>query len=243
MSASLSNDEIEDRFFLLGRMEILNILNDLIHRREPVTVYFNGGNEFILSLLLEARAEALIFDLGGDERANKLLEKAASCTFLALPDGIRVQFSGIEPNRFLWGDKDAFWVPLPERIVRLQRRESYRNSLPVVNPLRVKLLMEEDSQLYDLALHDLSVGGFAATVYGETPLRSDDKIAQLEIQLSDKNTLICPGQIRHVTLVSRDGNGRYRIGVKFLNLPHVMEVAIQRFIIKTEYERRKLLML
>lgn len=243
MSASLSNDEIEDRYFLLGKMEILNVFNDLIHRREPVTVYFNGGQEFILSMLLEARAEALIFDLGGDERANKLLPKSATCAFVAMPDGIRVQFTGLQPNRFMWGEHQAFWVPLPERIIRLQRRETYRNLLPVANPLKVALFMEDGTKIHDLVLHDLSVGGFGATITGLPSLRADDKIMQLEIPLSDKTILTCAGHIRHVTLISRDGHGRYRIGVKFFKLPHAMEVAIQRFIIKTEYERRKLLMI
>ncbi|MCU6435626.1 flagellar brake protein [Undibacterium sp. Jales W-56] len=243
MSASLSNDEIEDRYFLLGKMEILNILNDLIHRREPVTVYFNGGQEFILSMLLEARSEALIFDLGGDQRANKLLPKSATCAFVAMPDGIRVQFTGVKPNRFMWGESQAFWVPLPERIIRLQRRETYRNILPVANPLKVTLWMEDGTRINDMVLHDLSVGGFGATVTGLPSLRADDKIRHLEIPLSDKTTLICSGQVRHVTLISRDGHRRYRIGVKFFKLPHAMEVAIQRYIIKTEYERRKLLMI
>lgn len=242
MSASLSNEEIEDRYFLLGRMEILNVLNDLIHRRESVSVYFNGGKDFILTLLLEARADALIFDLGGDERSNRLLEKSAACVFIATPDGIRVQFSGLEPKRFAWGDSDAFWVPLPERLVRLQRRECYRNVLPVINGLKVKLTNSDDVSLGDWSLHDLSVGGFGATVIGAPRLKIDDTVAHVMIALSDKTKLQCSGVVRHISLIDRNGAGRYRIGVEFVDLPHVMEVAIQRYIIKIEYQRRKLLM-
>ncbi|CAN5724624.1 flagellar brake protein [soil metagenome] len=242
MSASLTNEEIEDRYFLLGRMEILNVLNDLIHRREPVSVYFNGGKDFILTLLLEARSDALIFDLGGDERTNKLLEKSASCVFIASPDGIRVQFSGLEPERFSWGDSDAFWVPLPERLVRLQRRECYRNVLPVINALKVTLSDQSGASLGDWALHDLSVGGFGASVAGEPRCKIGDTLAHVMIALSDKTKLDCSGIVRHISSIDRHGSGRYRVGVEFMQLPHKMEVAIQRYIIKIEYERRKLLM-
>lgn len=241
MSASLSNQEIEDKFFLLGKMEILNVLNDLVHRREPVSVYFNGGQEFILSILLAARSDGLIFDMGGDERANKLLDKSGYCVFVAFPDGIRVQFSGIDPSRFSWGDEDAFWIPLPDRVVRMQRRDDYRNVLPLVNALKVKLAADDGVNIGEWALHNLSVSGFGAIVDGEPHVRLGDTIGHVMIALSDKKRLDCTGVVRHITLLDRQGRGRYRVGVEFIDLPHVMEVAIQRYIIKIEYERRKLL--
>jgi c-di-GMP-binding flagellar brake protein YcgR len=242
MSASLSDDEIEDRFFLLGRMEILNALNDLIHRREAVAVYFNGGKDFILTLLLEARSDALIFDLGGDPRTNKMLAQATACVFIASPDGIRVQFSGIQPQRISWGDTDAFWVPLPNQVIRLQRRECYRNVLPVLTALKVKLSNEYGVNLCDWVLHDLSVSGFGATVIGAPHFANDETVAHVVIALSDKTRLDCSGMIRHISQIDRNGKGRFRVGVKFIDLPHVVEVAIQRYIIKIEFERRKLLM-
>lgn len=242
MSVSLSNQEIEDRYFLLGRMEILNVLNELINRREPVTVYFNGGQDFILTVLLAARPGALVFDLGGDERINSLLAKSASCVFLAFPDGIRVQFSGLEPSRFAWDETDAFWVALPDRVVRLQRRESYRNILPVVNGLKVKLSDDRGATVGDWLLHDLCVGGFGASVSGEPHVRLGDSIAHVVIWLSDKKKLDCSGIVRHITQTDRQGKGHYRVGIELNNVPHVMEVAIQRYINKIEYERHKLLM-
>jgi c-di-GMP-binding flagellar brake protein YcgR len=242
MSASLSNQEIEDRYFLLGRMEILNVLNELIHRRIPVTVYFNGGKDFILSLLLAARSDALVFDLGSDEKINRLLVKSPSCVFIAFPDGIRVQFSCVEPNRFEWDESDAFWVPLPDRVVRLQRRDNYRNIVPVVNALRVQLANEHGTTLGDWPLHNLSVGGVAATVSGEANFKLADVIAHVVIRISDKKKLDCVGIVRHITQVDRQGKGHSRVGIEFINLPHILEVAIQRYINKIEYERHKLLM-
>lgn len=241
MSASLSDQEIEDKYFLLEKMEILNLLNDLAHRREPVSVYFNGGQDFILSILLSAKPDGLVFDMGGDDKANARLENSEQCVFMATPDGIRVQFTGVDPKRFWWGDEEAFWVPLPERIVRMQRRDCYRNELPVVNTIRVQLSDEKGVNLGDWPLHDLSVGGLGATVAGEPHMKIGDSIAHIVIWISDKKRLDCIGIVRHISLIDRQGKGRYRVGIEFMNLPHAMEVAIQRYIIKIEYERRKLL--
>jgi flagellar brake protein len=239
-AASLSNDEIEDRYFLLGRMEILNTLNDLIHRREAVTVYFNGGSDFILTLLLEANANALIFDFGGDKSANLRLEKAHTCVFIATPDGIRVQFSGTDPQRVQWGETEAFSVALPDRIVRLQRRESFRTAVPVVNPIKAKLYNEISVAIGDWPIHDLSVGGFAVTSNGIPKLKVGDEITRVIIQLGTFKRISCPGIVRHITLADKQGAGRYRVGIEFVDLPHANEVDIQRYNIKIEYERRKL---
>ena len=241
MSASLSDQEIEDKYFLLGKMEILSLLNELANRREPVSVYFNGGQDFILSILLSAKSDGLVFDMGGDDKANARLENSDQCVFMATPDGIRVQFTGIEPKRFSWGDDEAFWVALPERIVRMQRRDCYRNVLPVVNTIRVQLSDAKGANLANWPLHDISVGGLGANVSGEPHMKIGDSIDHVVIWISDKKRLDCAGIVRHISQIDRQGKGRYRVGIEFVNLPHAMEVAIQRYIIKIEYERRKLL--
>ncbi|MBR7801325.1 flagellar brake protein [Undibacterium fentianense] len=240
MSASLSNEEIEDRYFLLGQVEILSILNDLAHRREPVSIYFNGGQNFTLSLILSARPDGLVFDLGGDPKTNALLEKAPQCVFMAFPDGIRVQFTGYNPQKFMWGDEAAFWVPVPERIIRLQRRENFRNLLPIANPFRVKLSDEDGDLIANWPIHDLSVGGFGVVIEGEPKFKIGDTIPQVWITLSPKSNLHCPAVVRHITFIEKTKNGRFQIGFDFVNLPHAMDIAVQRTIISIEYERRRL---
>lgn len=241
MSASLSNEQIEDRYFLLGQVEILSTLNDLAHRREAVSVYFNGGQHFILSLILSARPDGLVFDLGGDPKSNALLEKAKTCVFMAFPDGIRVQFSGINPQRFTWGDQDAFWVPIPTRIIRLQRRESYRNLLPIANPFRAKLSDQDGDLIANWPMHDLSVGGFGVIIDGEPKFKVGDTIPRVWITLSPKTNLQCPIVVRHITQIEKHKGLRYQIGFSFVDLPRAMDIAVQRTIINIEYERHRLL--
>jgi c-di-GMP-binding flagellar brake protein YcgR len=241
MTPSLTDDEIEDRYFLLGRMEILSVLNDLIHRREAVTVYFNGGRDWLLTTLLEAGPDALVFDLSGDEDANRKLPASASCIFVSRLTGIRVQFSGGNAQRFSWGGSDAFWIPLPERLVRVQRRESYRILLPVAKPLMASLYDEDDAKLGDWPAHDLSVGGLGLTLHGNVPFEVLQPVARLTIALTKQLSVTAPAVVRHVTpLTEHHGILRTRVGLSFAGLPPSTGVAIQRFIIKLEHQRRGL---
>jgi c-di-GMP-binding flagellar brake protein YcgR len=241
MTASLSNDEIEDKYFLLSRIEILSVLNELAHRREPVSVYFGGGQHFILTVLLSARPDGLVFDLGGDEKANRLLEKAQQCVFIGFPDGIKIQFTGLNPERFMWGDQEAFWVPIPERVIRLQRRDSYRILLPIVKALHAKFYDADAKTLGNWAMHDLSVAGFGIYTEGEPPFKVGDQIPQVTIDIATKSPLFCPVSVKHITFIERTRLGKYQVGFSFVNLPHTMDIAIQKTILNIEYERHKLL--
>lgn len=241
MSASLSNDEIEDKYFLLSQVEILSILNELAHRREGITLYFDGGQHFILTAILSARPEGLVFDLGGDPKSNRLLEKAKQCVFIAKPDGIRVQFTGQNPQRFQWGEDDAFWVPLPDRVVRLQRRESYRIIVPGSSRIRVKLSDSDAKLIADWPIHDLSVSGFGILVDHPPAFAVGDEICQVWISLPNNVNLHCPAIVRHISFLGQARSGKYQIGFSLVNLPHNMDVAIQKTILNIEYERHRLL--
>lgn len=240
MTAALSNDEIEDRYFLLSRVEIKTLINELAHRREPVTVYFNGGSDFILTVFLSATDDGIVFDLGGDEASNRRLERSPTGVFLSLPDGIRIQFTGQNPQRFVWGEEPAFWVPLPERVIRLQRRESYRHVLPITKAMSASLYDQEAKLIGKYTVHDISVGGCGLSAIGTPELKADQQIAQINFML-EHTVIHSSASVRHVTQVERRLNPLYRIGLRYINLPHKMEVAIQKYILQLEYERRKLL--
>ena len=240
MIPSLSNDEIEDRYFLLGRMEILSVLNELIHRRESVTVYFNGGRDAIVTTLLEARPDALVFDLSGDHDANRKLPVSQNCVFVSRLNGIRVQFSAPRPQLFSWGGSEAFWVPLPDKLIRLQRRESYRILMPVAKPVLAKLY-DESKLIGEWPVHDISVGGLGLNIIGEPQFEVGQEISRVHMPLMKLKDIRCAAQIRHVThLTDKHDGPRYRIGLSFVGLPAPTGVMIQRYIIKIELARRGL---
>lgn len=237
----LNNNEIEDRFWVGGRMEILNVLDDLIHRREPITVTFGGGIPDLPTRLLEARKKTLIFESSSDIDAMLHLLKDPACFFRARPDGIGVRFQGGLARRISWGGSAAFSVPFPERLARLQRQESFRILIPAEKALAVSLFSNQGVSLGEWPLHDLSVGGLGVTVSGPSRVELGRTIARVNLQLPGHGKIDCPVILRHATnLATDEPNPPYRIGVEFSGLPQEMGAAIQRYIIKMEHERRSL---
>lgn len=238
----VSLNEIEERFFVRGRMEILHVLNDLIHRREPVTVHFPtaGGQLGHLEVhLLDARDHQLAFEVTPDEQAQQQLLASTDCAFVARPDGIRVQFSAHMVQRADWDDGNVFVIPMPERLARLQRQETFRVRIPAEKTLMVRLLSEPGASLGDWPLHDLSAGGLGVSISRSANFNATHEIARVSFLLPDYGLIDCGVQLRHTTAAIDDSNAdRYRIGVAFIDLPLETRVAIQRYVVHMEHERR-----
>lgn len=244
MTAALTDDEIEDRFFVVGSRAIIAMLGQFVYKGIPVTVQFNSGNDFILTTLLEARPGSLIFDLGGDSQANKRLLKAASCTFLTSINGIRVQFTtsgGVK--QVSWDDAAAFLVKLPTRVIRLQRREAYRIVAPVVKFVSVRLQFSHVGASSDplCPIHNIAVTGIGVTLPGQANREPGQTIERVTFTLPERGVIDCGGVVCHVTaLAGTPVNQSCRIGVAFIDLPRPMEIAIQRYIMTLEQIRHSM---
>ncbi len=239
MSPELNPDGIEERFFVLGRMEILAQLNELIYRHEPVTVHFGQGEHFSTHLL-EARDDDLVFENGDDAGIRQRLVQAGSCIFLAFPNGIRVQFAAGPVQVHAWGESTALRVSLPQRLARVQRQESFRLQVPPRQAPDVAVFAADGARLGIWPLHNLSVGGLGVTTARQSELALAPQLARVRLELPGHGTLECAVTLRHATaLAGKDGRFSCRIGLGFQDLPDAMRVAIQRYIVDVEQARRQ----
>lgn len=242
MTAALSDEEIEERFYMEGSRQVVAMLGQFIYRSIPVSVNFNNGMDTMLTTLLEARPQGLVFDLGGDPNTNKRLLRSPSCTFVSAINGIRVQFSTQNVRQIWWADADAFEVDLPQRVLRLQRREAYRMAMPRIKTVsvRLKYRAHEVGQEEDSPIHDLGVTGMGLSFSKPPHLETGLEIDCIDFKLPEFSEIVCPGVVRHVTQLPEGlSKHSYRVGIAFKDLPRRLEMAIQRYIIVLEHSRLK----
>lgn len=238
MKPGLHIDGIDARFLVHGRMEILALLNELIYYSEPVSVHF-GTEECMETRLLEAREHTLIFEAGRNAQVNARLAAASACTFSARPQGIQVLFATGQVEPFSWGDSAAFSVALPTRLARLQRQESVRTIVPPQQSPEVALYSRDGGLLGRWPLRDLSVGGLGVALPTQDKLNHAAAAVRAQLDIPGYTEVDCAVSVRHATdLVQSDGEFGYRIGLGFINLPEPMRVAILRYIVDIERERR-----
>lgn len=243
----LSEEEIEDRFHITGRMAVLFSLAEYVNCREQFTVHFNEGKESFLTYLLSVNPETgeLIVDISGSPQVNARFLESKRNVFVARPDGVSIQFATGRPRRVDFDGDDAFALPLPPFIIRLQRREYFRVTTPVARPIMLTMRLPGDVLGIKLPLRDLSVAGCginAAVVTAgiEPGISLED--CRFELPDDHKTRVRATATVRHVTEISpQPGPHRYRIGLQFVDLERAMDHRIQRYIVHVEHERRELL--
>lgn len=228
-------------FTLSSPVEIVFQLRSLINRREMVSVYFNHGEEMLLTTLIDvdaARGE-FSFDLGSDENVNARLLRCERAVFVAAPDGVKTQFV-CGPFRASTDSRGrTITCRLPPDVVKLQRREYFRVETPIAHPLVCQV---HEPQPLKLPLHDISVGGLSLVRGAHTPvLERMTLLVDCRIALPGFGALIFDLEVRNLrTLLNRNGSQIELIGCRFVNLPGKAESVLQRYMIQLERERRNL---
>lgn len=229
----------EDRYAIVNPREILALLNELKNTRHTVSVEFGPQRESLLTTLLRADAGGLIFDLGGDAHCSARLFASPRLRFSCRPDGVLVRFDCEASRRVLSGDGEACLVPVPRRLLRLQRREYFRVTLPVARPVPIRVQLPGGS--VSLQLHDLSVAGAGLDLRGDLPpLTLGERWSSIPLHIGREGLHRLNFVLRHVTsLTHGTTKPSTRVGVSFDGLSAADDTALQRWITLLEREKRK----
>lgn len=231
------------QFMLRNPVEINGVLRSLYDHVSQITVFFNEGNDMLLTTLALVAADHLIFDYGPNEEMNSkalLAEKHFCITSL---EKVRVQFilRGLSQTEF--GGRPAFRCALPDEVLRLQRREYFRLMTPVMHPLKCTVpipLPDGSVKLHEANVFDISGGGLgiAAPPEGD-PFASGMQFPNCRIELPEVGFVTCTLQVRSIFDVSLRSGARVRhAGCEFVNIPGPMVTQVHRYIIKVERERK-----
>lgn len=230
------------RYTLASPIDVQHVLRSLIKAGSMAAVYFNNNLDFLVTTLLaiDSKNGTLIFDVGADEEMNKKLLAADSCAFTASPEGIKVQFVGKKVSRAKLQGNPVFVMRLPDRVVKLQRREYYRIQTPVVNPL-ICTLQHASLGAVNLKLFDISVGGVGLILPAPDNYEAFEHYADCVLDLHDFGDMTVNLQSRNIVRIPlKSGKVMVRMGCKFIDLHSRQETTLQRVIAQLERERNTL---
>lgn len=240
MTAHTITAEELEKFTTNNRREILFYLNQLINDGERISVIFDGGNETVLTVLLEVddAENMLIFDWGGSETSNRKLLQSERSHYVCAPHGVRNQFTCGTVREVMHQKRRAFATRLPGHYTRLQRREFFRLVLPMTRRPPCVIAQEPDQPL-TLSVVDISVGGVACEFpAGTFEPELGNILPRARIDLKTIGTLEVDLEVRNQAELTRGGKVSHRIGCSFIKLSHAMENQLQRFITDVQREER-----
>jgi c-di-GMP-binding flagellar brake protein YcgR len=233
-----------DRYRIYSRREILALLRSIKDHNQLVSLMIGSGNEAVVTSILhiDDANNYLVVDSAPSHAVNERILASGKVAFETNLEQIRILFTSDDVRFVNFENLPAFRVPIPESVVRLQRREFYRVATPVANPVRcIVPVKDEEGHVTPVTttLYNISAGGVA--------LVDDRKILDNTPGFIHNNCRIdLPGgapiavslQVRNSTdLTLTSGRSIRRIGCMFVNLPQSQLTAVQRYITKLERER------
>ena len=233
------------KYLLHSKKEILFILRAMLDKGSLITVYFNQGNDFLLTTLLSVSTDGngMLLDPGSNAAMNRKALDSDKLTFIATHDKVKIQFTVKRLARAEHEGREAFRAAIPSELLRLQRREFYRLTAPIAHPLRCSIpvkLADGSRSIIESTVIDISGGGLGVLVPPEgVEFETDHLFENCRLELPEVGTVLATLRVRSVfEFTQRSGAKNKRSGCEFVDLPGNMLTLIQRYIIRVERERK-----
>jgi len=233
-------------FFLSNPREILFYLNILAKRRSLFTAYLDEGAHFFLTAIVAVdEAKCLILlDHQHAEESNVEFRNARQITLVANLDSVKMQIRLPALTLASFEGQNVLSAPIPEKILRLQRREFFRLEPPLAHPIHCKLATKGADgviQTFELELSDISGGGLCLS--GPTEIadhfQRDALFQQCRLEIPGEGVIQVNLRVRkNIEMSDRSGRHSLRIGCEFVNLPGARLAFIERYITRIERERK-----
>lgn len=241
-----SQEEIDENFRIHSEIDILFILRGIMQSNSLITLYPDYENDFILTsiIAIDADKKEMIVDYGTNERNCQKALRSKALIFVTTQNRVKIEFACVHIKKIQFKGENAFVVNIPQSLLRIQRRNHFRISTPIVKPLKCVIPitgkdMSTNSKA-EVALLDISCGGIA--VIDHHPIINFDPgviYSNCQIALPEIGTINATIQVKNTYEITlRNGQNCMRAGCQFIDLAASMEAMIQRYIIKQEQMRK-----
>lgn len=206
-------------------------------------MHVQGRSVAIITTILEINTadQTVIIDNAIETKKNQRIIDADTVLFEALLDKIRIQFSTSKVSACVQNNLPALSIAIPVKLARLQRREFFRVSTPIINPAKCTISLASATyganiHTATLRLEDISSGGllliddscFLDAAVGAT-------YPSCSLELPETGSVAVSIRVVHcldATLPNKKSTRR--IGCAFIDLPSSTLNTIQRYIGRLE---------
>jgi c-di-GMP-binding flagellar brake protein YcgR len=247
LKIELFSDGEDSQFRVRSKREIQSILNGLAQDNLRAALYYDEGNDYILTTVLKVNEQGMWLDVGSVVVSNQRILRSNKIIFISSRNQVKIQFVSIRIENALFENHAAFYVPLPDSLLRIQRREYFRLTTPVSNPLRCIIPVappaatnKPDTHILkrEVTIMDISGGGVALVCeVHDTELQPGKIYADCRISLPGIGTISVTVKVKNsfeVTL--HNGQVCKRAGCEFTQLSGEADTLLQRYVAHLQSE-------
>jgi c-di-GMP-binding flagellar brake protein YcgR len=228
-----SNNE-DSEFLIHSQHEIRSILRTIFERNTRAALYYNEGNSFVLTMLLGITEEGIWIDPPSNPSDSRNILNSNRIIFVSTHNQAKVQFVADGANPVIFNGRNAVFLSLPPKLLRLQRREYYRLTAWPENPLTCvfKPVHDHHHIKHDVTIMDISIGGIALVCQETSLVLTPGNIyPNCEIVLPDTGTLTATIQVKNTfDVTARTGEKIHRAGCVFVKPDGTTTSLLQRYV-------------
>ncbi len=240
LKIEILSEDRDGKHRIFAPNEIRFVMHYIAEKGNRVALYYDNDN-FILTTLLAVDDSGMWLEQSPNESDNARVAGSHHLVFVSSHLQIKVQFTANEASKVMFEGRPAFYLPLPDSLYRLQRREYYRLATPVTNPLRCIIPREPtpEKKPREYVIMDISCGGVGLTcMETDTELTPGKSYADCYIELPEIGTIKGTIEVKNlVELPLKSGGRQVRAGCEFKKLDGASVILLQRYI--TNMQRKK----
>jgi c-di-GMP-binding flagellar brake protein YcgR len=225
------------QYLVRAKKEIQFILHEIARKGTRSALYYGTGNDFILTTLLRVNEQGVWLEAGPDAAENRRIPLGARFVLVSSHQQMKVQFVVRRLDSVLFEHREAFYLPLPEALLRLQRREYYRMRAPTAEALKCAVPLDPGKpgtqlSMREMQVMDISLGGVALLcAEGGPSLRPGETYHGCRIALPGGGMLIASIYVQYVAeTAGRYGGTSVCAGCEFTGLDGAMAILLQHYI-------------
>lgn len=237
-----ANDE-DMEFHISSQKEILAILKSIADQGMRVALHFGNNQNFLVTTLLAANEHGMWLDVGPFPPENKQLLLSDKITFVSMHQQVKIQFTANDIKNTLFENSEAFYLELPDYLLRIQRREFFRSAVPSTPPIKCIIPIQPENPddrvlMREVPLVDISGGGIRLLCEGhDATLLPNKTFSDCQISLPDVGILTVTIEVRSSINFTTLRNVIYkRVGCRFIHLNNQMDMLLQRHITRLQSE-------
>lgn len=219
---------------------ISSVFRQLMSRKNFLTVECSNRTHPIVTRILavDENAGLFIYEGSAEQLDNRRLLESEENYFAATQDGIRVQFVSGRPEQHEFEGALAFRAQLPDGLYRMQRREFFRATAPLVETYRCTVNLPDRLLAFDI--YDLSFSGVGLRSKDPTlrGLPIGTVLSKAVLDCRQRGLMETDLKINYLQNIQDLLDPLYHLGCRFQNFPRAKEPELQRLITYLELGRR-----
>lgn len=235
------NDE-DIEFRIKSKKAMQSILQAIADQGTHVGLFYGNGKNFILTMLLGANEHGMWLDVGPFPPENKQLLLSDKITFVSVHQHVKIQFLAHDIQTDLFENSEAFYIELPDYLLRIQRREHFRIAIPSTSPVKCIIPIQPENPddpviMREVPVEDISGGGIGLLCEeNEAELLPKKVFQNCQILIPEVGNLTVTIEIRNGINFNAGNKIHKRVGCLFLRLGNQENIQLQRYITHLQSE-------